>query len=68
MRRYQKAVPERNRQIEAHRGFTASLNPGEVEKWTAMCEDWGREGYPRTLERPYNIEGASESFFATDLS
>ena len=59
MRRYQKALPERNKQAEAHRGFTASLNPKDVERWTKMCEQWGAEGFPRTMESPYSIEGAS---------
>ncbi|PPQ82214.1 hypothetical protein CVT26_009204 [Gymnopilus dilepis] len=59
MRRYQKAVPERNRQTEAHRGFTASLKPRDVKRWEEMCELWDSSPFPRTLDSPYCIEGAN---------
>jgi hypothetical protein len=39
MRRYRMAVPERNRQVEAHRGFTASLDDSDVAEWMKMCEE-----------------------------
>ncbi|KDR67155.1 hypothetical protein GALMADRAFT_80104 [Galerina marginata CBS 339.88] len=58
MRRYQKALPERNKQVEAHNGFTSSLNPDDVAEWTKMCEDWDRDEFPRSVENPYYVEGA----------
>jgi len=59
MQRYQKAVPERNKQIEAHRGFTASLDPDDVVRWTAMCERWEEDRFPKTSENPYHVKSKS---------
>ncbi|PPQ73936.1 hypothetical protein CVT26_006557 [Gymnopilus dilepis] len=59
MRKYQKAVPERNRQTEAHRGFTESISPADVAKWTQMVEQWEQAVYPRDkLDNPYHVVGA----------
>ncbi|KDR65173.1 hypothetical protein GALMADRAFT_82182, partial [Galerina marginata CBS 339.88] len=57
MRRYRAAVPERNKQIEAHRGFTASLDSDDVAKWTMMCEDWESDVFPKTVANPYHVKG-----------
>ncbi|PPR02922.1 hypothetical protein CVT26_009777 [Gymnopilus dilepis] len=59
-RRYRKAVPERNRQTEAHRGFTASLDAKDVDVWTKMCEEWEAAPFPRAdIASPYHVEGAN---------
>ena len=60
MRRYKKAIPERNKQTEAHRGFTASLQPQDVQAWEKMCEEWDAAVFPRQMESPYAIEAASK--------
>ena len=58
MRKYQKAVPERNRQVEAHRGFTESIDPADITKWTKMCEKWEEAKFPKDkVESPYHVEG-----------
>ncbi|PPR05742.1 hypothetical protein CVT26_008495 [Gymnopilus dilepis] len=58
MRRYQKALPERNRQAEAHRGFSESINPSDVAQWTKLCEDWENAAFPREkFESPYHVVG-----------
>ncbi|PPQ82081.1 hypothetical protein CVT26_003681 [Gymnopilus dilepis] len=58
MRKYQRAVPERNRQTEAHRGFTESIDSADVAKWTQMCERWERAEFPRDkVESPYHVAG-----------
>lgn len=55
------AVPERNRQVEAHRGFTASLDDSDVAEWMKMCEEWEKAEYPRKeVENPYHIKGTSK--------
>ncbi|PPQ97624.1 hypothetical protein CVT26_002547 [Gymnopilus dilepis] len=59
MRRYKKAIPERNKQTEAHRGFTASLQPQDVQAWEKMCEEWDAAVFPRQMESPYAIEAAN---------
>ena len=62
-RRYRKAVPERNRQTEAHRGFTASLDAKDVDVWTKMCEEWEAAPFLRAdIASPYHVEGASKFF------
>ena len=63
MRRYQKAVPERNKQAEAHRGFTESMDAKDVASWTAMCEAWEADVFPKTVKNPYHIETAGEYQF-----
>ncbi|KAF8196486.1 hypothetical protein BJ912DRAFT_823307, partial [Pholiota molesta] len=40
MRRYKAAIAERNRQVEAHRGFTQSLPGPMVSKWDEVCVAW----------------------------
>ena len=57
MNRYRKAVPERNKQVEAHRGFTASINPDDIKQWTGMCERWEAAEFPKNnVDNPYHIE------------
>ena len=68
MRRYRKALPERNRQTEAHRGFTASLDPDDVAKWTEMCENWEEAVYPKKkVENPYHVKSVSKCLLSLGL-
>ena len=60
MKRYKKAVPERNKQSNAHDGFTASLNPTDVAKWESMCETWEADIFPKSVENPYHVATASK--------
>jgi len=64
MQRYRKAVPERNQQVEAHRGFTASMDPVDVALWTNMCENWENDVFPKTAENPYHVKSKSMHFIA----
>lgn len=63
MKRYQKALPERNKQAEAHRGFTASLNPSDVAEWTQLCEEWESDVFPKDAKNPYYVEGKSKTYY-----
>jgi len=47
MQKYCKAVPEKNRQVEAHRGFTAAIDPVDIALWTTMCETWESDVFPK---------------------
>lgn len=68
MRRYRKALPERNRQTEAHREFTASLDPDDVAKWTEMCENWEEAVYPKKeVENPYHVKSVSKCLLSLGL-
>ncbi|PPQ76635.1 hypothetical protein CVT26_012761 [Gymnopilus dilepis] len=60
LRRFRKAVPERNRQTEAHRGFSASIELGQVAEWTQMCVEWEMAAYPKDkVDNPYHVEGSN---------
>ncbi|KAF9522825.1 hypothetical protein CPB83DRAFT_887328 [Crepidotus variabilis] len=51
------AGTERNRQTEAHRGFTESLSTKIVKEWEESCRKWDSDTVPKTVENPYKIEG-----------
>lgn len=58
MRRYRAAVRERNLQVEAHRGLTATLPDGLAQTWEAMCVVWESAPHPKKeVENPYHTEG-----------
>ncbi|KAL0567115.1 hypothetical protein V5O48_014873 [Marasmius crinis-equi] len=50
-RRYVQAVKDRNQQVEAHRGLTASLPEDLRVSWESRCLEWER--------RPWDDKGAS---------
>ncbi|KAF9470561.1 hypothetical protein BDN70DRAFT_902008 [Pholiota conissans] len=58
MRRYKAAVIERNRQVEAHRGFTDSLPIPTVAAWEAMCAEWDADSFPKSTPNPFAVRGA----------
>lgn len=60
LRKHKAAVVERNKQTEAHRGFTNSLPKGLVDGWDLMCVEWEQDSFPRTKPCPFMTEGASE--------
>jgi hypothetical protein len=61
MRRYKAAVPQRNQQIEAHRGFTESLSPQHVATWTDAVEEWENdESHPKKVPSPYEIKSSGK--------
>lgn len=60
IRRYKTAVSERNKQAEAHRGFTESLPPGLIDEWEQMCVDWDTDGFPKTVPSPYKTANSSK--------
>ncbi|KAF9471428.1 hypothetical protein BDN70DRAFT_820006, partial [Pholiota conissans] len=51
------SMAERNRQVEAHRGFTDSLPPAMVAEWEQMCVVWDANKYPKTAPNPFTIGG-----------
>lgn len=59
MKKYRRALVERNIQVEAHRGLTSSLSSELVTKWEAMCVDWENDGFPRTKKNPYQSTSSS---------
>jgi hypothetical protein len=65
MRRYKAGIRERNIQVEAHHGFTASLPKELVGEWEQTCKEWDEDGYPKQSQSPYHTEGTSMLFFAT---
>lgn len=56
LRRYRAAVADRNLQVEAHKGLTASLTPGVGKKWEAVCEIWDSDTFPKDVPNPYMVE------------
>lgn len=70
-KKYLRAVPERNRHIEAHRNFTSGLPPDSVVLWTAVVEAWEAERMDMIQEpskrktkkkmavNPYEVAGTS---------
>ncbi|KAF9034895.1 hypothetical protein BJ165DRAFT_1308676, partial [Panaeolus papilionaceus] len=56
LRRYRAAVADRNLQVEAHKGLTASLSPGVGDKWENMCRVWDSDTYPKDVPNPYMVE------------
>jgi len=59
MRKYRRALAERNIQTEAHRGLTSSLSSKLVAKWEAVCVNWENDGFPRTKKNPYQSNVSS---------
>ncbi|KAJ8095830.1 hypothetical protein PM082_022722 [Marasmius tenuissimus] len=56
-RRYTQAVKDRNQQVKAHCGLTASLPSGLAEKWEKMCVRWGTVGFDKAkVPNPYETE------------
>lgn len=54
-------MPERNRHVEAHRGFTAGLKEQQVALWTALADAWDEDdGLKKTAANPYEVENTSE--------
>ncbi|KAG6905239.1 hypothetical protein DXG01_004049 [Tephrocybe rancida] len=54
MRKYKGAVKLRNLQVEAHRGFTASMPLEKVNRWRETCEAWEADNhYLRKAVSPF---------------
>lgn len=60
MKKYKAAVSDRNKQTEAHRGFTASLPEGVAAEWEELCVEWDAGSFPKTQVNPYKVDGAGE--------
>ncbi|THU85159.1 hypothetical protein K435DRAFT_869556 [Dendrothele bispora CBS 962.96] len=55
--KYIKALAERNRQMEAHKGWSDRLPPELVSKWDKLCKAWEAAPFPKTeVENPYKID------------
>ncbi|KAF8201858.1 hypothetical protein BJ912DRAFT_1054149 [Pholiota molesta] len=61
IRRYKSAIMERNKQVEAHRGFTASLPEDLVTEWELLCAAWDLDSVPKSQPNPYSVEGSEMS-------
>jgi len=66
VRKYKRAVGERNIQSEGHRGLTASLEDTTVKKWDAMCIKWEHDkSVPKNAPNPYHVATLCESCLPT---
>lgn len=61
MRKYKAVISDRNKQVEAHRGFTESLPMEVAAEWEAMCETWDADTFPKSQPNPYVVDGAGEN-------
>jgi len=70
MQRYRNAIRDRNLQVEGHRGLTASLSTGLVQKWEKLCVDWEKDPWPKKKPSPFHTEGIflSEAQARKDLA
>jgi hypothetical protein len=68
MRKYRKAVADRNLQAEGHRGLTSSLDQGTVERWEAACVAWEQDGFPKRKPNPYHTAGVGKCIPLTELN
>ncbi len=51
---------DRNIQVEGHCGLCANLPPDMVAKWDMICVEWENDGFPKSVENPFHIEGECE--------
>ena len=59
--RYFTAVVERNKHIEAHRGFSATLGQNDIDKWEQIAIDWDRDfSFPKQAFNPFELVGDGE--------
>ena len=57
-KKYTVAVIERNKHVEAHRDFTATLAQEEVAKWEKIAVTWDSDlPYPKKAFNPFEIVG-----------
>lgn len=62
------AVKDRNRQQDAHTGFTAGLEGEKISEWETVCCLWEEAVHPREdegLVNPYAVENECESHFSS---
>jgi len=64
MRKYKRAIADRNIQVEAHRGLTEATGKEVTDEWEAMCVLWEKTPYPKykTVEDPYEVKNTGEYF------
>lgn len=56
--KYNEAVPERNRHVEAHRGFTDTMAPEQVAEWEKIAVAWDDDfSFPKNAFNPYEVIG-----------
>lgn len=60
LKKYHSAVSERNKQAEAHRGFSASLPPELLAEWEEMCRLWSADAFPKTAPSPFKTVEAGK--------
>ncbi|KAK0484271.1 hypothetical protein EDD18DRAFT_1311853 [Armillaria luteobubalina] len=53
---YKVAIMERNRQEEAHQGFTRSLPPYMVSEWDDLCVAWEADKVPKMVLNPFCVQ------------
>ncbi|KDR70910.1 hypothetical protein GALMADRAFT_144380 [Galerina marginata CBS 339.88] len=59
MRRYKRAVADRNIQAEGHRGLTESLDADLVASWEELCVEWEADTFPKTKTNPYQTDNST---------
>jgi hypothetical protein len=67
MRRYKAAISERNRQTEAHRGFTESLPSPMVATWEQVCAAWDVDRFPKSSPNPFAVDDTRKSYIPSDF-
>lgn len=63
LRKYEAALADRNKQQEAHRGFSNSMPPDVIASWELMCSVWDADGFPKSLPNPFQTIDSSECRF-----
>ncbi|PBK83209.1 hypothetical protein ARMGADRAFT_1038011 [Armillaria gallica] len=43
--------------MEGHPGLCANLPPDMVAKWDAICVEWENDGFLKSVENPFHVEG-----------
>ncbi|KAH9476140.1 hypothetical protein JR316_0011711 [Psilocybe cubensis] len=74
LKRYRRAVADRNAQVEGHRGLTESVkkeNPQLIDVWEKMCIEWELDKFPKDKKKnPYYMPSItlSEAQVKKDLA
>lgn len=60
LRKYEAALADRNKQQEAHRGFSNSLPLDATASWELMCSAWDADSFPKSLPNPFQTIDSSK--------
>jgi hypothetical protein len=63
MGKYKAAIQDRNIQVEAHRGLTATIPLELVMEWETMCHKWDADSFPKKARSPYQHDSVCKYSF-----